>query len=131
MRETTKARIAIAVLGSLVAGTLGAQETVAIVGATVIDGNGGPPLPEAVIVVDGDRIAAIGPASSVQVPRGARIIDAAGKFATPGFIDTNVHLSLYGGHTPERYETLVRYHDRQEEVVLENAQLHLKYGVTT
>ncbi|HXV59074.1 MAG TPA: amidohydrolase family protein, partial [Vicinamibacteria bacterium] len=112
-------------------GTLAAQETVAIVGAMVIDGNGGPPLDQAAILVEGDRIAAIGPASSFQVPRGARIIDAAGKFVTPGFIDTNVHLSLYGGHTPERYETLVRYHDRQEEVVLENAQLHLKYGVTT
>ncbi|NJK42737.1 MAG: hypothetical protein HC937_03535 [Aquincola sp.] len=47
---------------------------------------------------------------------------------TPGFIDTNVHLSLYGGNTKERYETLVRYHDRHEEVVLESAQLQLKYG---
>jgi len=103
----------------------------AIVGGTVIDGNGGPSLANAVVVVRDGRIAEIGPESSTPVPQGARTLDASGKFLTPGFIDTNVHLSLYGGHTGERYETLVRYHDRQEEVVLESAQLQLKYGVTT
>ena len=103
----------------------------AIVGGTVIDGNGGPPLTNAVVVVRDGRIAEIGPKSSTPVPEGASMLDASGKFLTPGFIDTNVHLSLYGGHTGERYETLVRYHDRQEEIVLESAQLQLKYGVTT
>ena len=104
---------------------------VAIVGSTVIDGNGGPPLSNAVVVIRDGRIAEIGPKSSTPVPPGVLPLDATGKFLTPGFIDTNVHLSLYGGHTGERYETLVRYHDRQEEVVLESAQLQLKYGVTT
>ena len=58
------------------------------------------------------------------------VIDAAGKFITPGLIDTNVHLSLYGG-VGERYETLAKYHSRQQEIVLEAAQLQLKHGVTT
>jgi imidazolonepropionase-like amidohydrolase len=108
------------------------QETaIAVSGGTVIDGNGGPPLPDAVVLIRDGRIVAIGPASSTPVPSGARTLDASGKFVTPGFIDTNVHLSLYGGHTGERYETLVRYHDRHEDVVLESAQLQLKYGVTT
>ncbi len=106
------------------------EPTLAIVGATLIDGNGGPPLPNAVVVIRDGRIADVGP-SSTPVPSGARTVDASGKFLTPGFIDTNVHLSLYGGHTGERYETLVRYEDRHEEVVLESAQLQLKYGVTT
>jgi imidazolonepropionase-like amidohydrolase len=106
-------------------------ETVAFVGGTVLDGNGGPPLVDSVVVVSAGRIAAVGPRASTPLPEGARPIDASGKFLTPGFIDTNVHLSLYGGHTPERLETLVRYHDRQEEIVLESAQLQLKYGVTT
>jgi imidazolonepropionase-like amidohydrolase len=109
-----------------------AQEPpLAIVGGTVIDGNGGPSLADAVLVVRDGRIVEMGPKVSTPVPRGASVLDAEGKFLTPGFIDTNVHLSLYGGHTPERYETLVRYHDRQEEVVLESAQLQLKRGVTT
>ena len=64
------------------------------------------------------------------MPAGATVIDAAGAFVVPGFIDTNVHLSLYGG-VNDRYETLVRYHDRQPEIVLEAAQLQLAHGVTT
>jgi imidazolonepropionase-like amidohydrolase len=57
-------------------------------------------------------------------------VDGSGKFAVPGLIDTNVHLSLYGG-VGERYETLARYHSRQRDIVLEAAQLQLRHGVTT
>src|SRR5262245_14287389 len=94
--------------------------TLAIVGCAVIDGNGGPPLPDAVMVVRGSRISAVGPRASVRIPDGATIIDAKNGYALPGFIDTNVHLSLYGG-VKDRYETLVRYHSRQNEIVLEAA----------
>src|SRR6266496_3676280 len=102
----------------------------AITGGTVIDGNGGPPLPGAVIVITGSRITAIGARAAVPVPADATVIDAAGRYIVPGFIDTNVHLSLYGG-MKERYESLVRYQPRQNEIVLEAAQLQLKHGVTT
>ena len=81
---------------------------VAITGATLIDGNGGAPISDAVVVVSGDRIAAAGPRATTIVAAGATIIDARGKFLMPGLVDTNVHLSLYGG-TGERYETLARY----------------------
>ena len=104
---------------------------IVIVGATLIGGNGGEPVPDAAIVIAGARIAWIGPRAEVDIPADAEVIDASGKFVTPGLIDTNVHLSLYGGHTNARYETLVRYEHRQDEVVLENAQLQLKHGVTT
>jgi imidazolonepropionase-like amidohydrolase len=107
------------------------EDVTAIVGATVIDGNGGPPLADATVVVRGKHIAAIGPRASTTVPAGAKVIDAAGKYVTPGFIDTNVHLSLYGGTPPERYETFAKYQPRVDEVTLEAAQLHLKHGVTT
>ena len=106
------------------------EGTTAIVGATVIDGNGGPPLPDATIVIQGKRIAAIGPQSSVQVPRGARVIDGTGKYVTPGFVDTNVHMSpITGGEVGEL--TFARYWDRLEDLVLDGVQLQLKYGVTT
>ena len=98
----------------------------AIVGATVIDGTGSPPLQNATIVVNDKRIAAVGPRGSVTVPAGATIIDGAGKFVTPGFIDTNVHISMYAN-----LETLARYLPRATEVVVEGAQLELKYGITT
>ena len=102
----------------------------AITGATLIDGNGGAPVADAVVVVTGDRITAAGPRASVPVPTGATVIDAVGHFVVPGFFDTNVHLSLYGGIN-DRYETLVRYNPRQVEIVLEAAQLQLKHGITT
>ncbi|MEP7156136.1 MAG: peptidylprolyl isomerase [Betaproteobacteria bacterium] len=106
-----------------------AQDT-ALVGATVIDGNGGAAIPDAVIIVSGSRISAIGPRASVPIPNGATVVDAAGRYIVPGFIDTNVHLSLYGG-LRDRYETLAKYHSRQNEIVLEAAQLELRHGVTT
>ena len=99
---------------------------VAIVGATVIDGNGGAPMTDATIVVRGKRIAAVGPRASVTVPKGARVIDAAGKYVTPGFIDTNVHLSLYNNG-----ESMVRYEERFLDLVIEAAQTELKYDITT
>ena len=82
---------------------------IAIVGATIIDGNGGEPLRDATLIVTGDRITAVGSRASIAVPKGATVIDAAGKFVTPGFTDTNVHISLYGGGTKDRKETSVRY----------------------
>jgi imidazolonepropionase-like amidohydrolase len=102
----------------------------AIVGATLIDGNGGAPITDSVVVVADGRIRAVGPRLQVQVPAGARVVDGTGKFVLPGLIDTNVHLSLYGG-VNDRYETLAKYHSRQKEIVLEAAQIDLRHGVTT
>lgn len=99
---------------------------VAIVGATIIDGNGGPPLADGAVVIRDRTIQAVGPRSAVPIPRCARVIDGAGRFMTPGFVDTNVHISLGGN-----MDSNVRYQDQRFDVVLEGAQLHLKYGVTT
>jgi imidazolonepropionase-like amidohydrolase len=124
-------RRAALLLAGLVAfpGPLGAQvpeSAIAIVGATVIDGNGGQPLTDATIVVRGTRIVAVGDRRSVVVPENARIIDGTGKFATPGLVDTNVHVGPISGDT-----TFARYWDHLEDIVLQASQLHLKYGVTT
>src|SRR5207245_4761093 len=109
---------------------LGAQQppsaATAIVGATVIDGTGAPPMANATVVMKDKRIVALGPRASVTVPAGATVIDGAGKYVTPGFIDTNVHISMYAN-----LETLARYLPRATEVVVEGAQLELKYGITT
>ncbi len=80
------------------------QNVIAIVGGTVIDGNGGPPIRNGVIIIQDNKISEIGRKSSIKIPSKAKIIKATGKYVTPGFIDSNVHLSLYG-----RGETIVRY----------------------
>jgi imidazolonepropionase-like amidohydrolase len=102
----------------------------AISGGTLLDGNGGASVPDSVVLVSDGRIAAAGPRAAIPIPAGATLIEAKGKFVLPGLVDTNVHLSLYGG-TADRYETLARYHPRQREIVLEAAQLQLFQGVTT
>jgi len=108
----------------------GEPTPIAIVGGTVVDGNGGAPLSDAVVLIVGKQIAAVGPRNAVSIPQGAARVDARGQWILPGLIDTNVHLSLYGGQN-ERYETLVRYQPRQDDIVLEAAQIDLSYGITT
>ena len=103
-----------------------ADSVTAFVGATLIDGNGGAPLADAVVIVTGSRITAVGRRTEVRIPKGARVIDATGKFLVPGFIDTNVHMSLYSG-----LESMARYQDRFTDIAIEGAQLQLKYGVTS
>ena len=102
----------------------------ALAGGTVIDGNGGAPLADAIVLIAGGRVISVGPRNRVPIPPDARQVDARGQWILPGLIDTNVHLSLYGGQN-DRYESLVRYQPRQEEIVLEAAQIDLSYGVTT
>jgi imidazolonepropionase-like amidohydrolase len=64
---------------------------VAIRAGTLIDGTGAAPVRNAVIVIRGDRIEAVGP--SVRVPAGARVIDLSRYTVLPGFIDAHVHLA--------------------------------------
>src|SRR4051794_84999 len=73
------------------------QDAVVLTGATVVDGSGGAPIVDAVLVLRGDRIEAVGPAASVRVPKGARVVDVKGKWITPGLIDAHVHFFQSGG----------------------------------
>ena len=66
------------VLAGAVPASLAGQSTIAIVGATIIDGNGGPPLANGTIVLTGNRISAVGPSGSIDVPNGAQVIDGTG-----------------------------------------------------
>lgn len=68
----------------------------AIVGGTLIDGFGGPPLHNSVILVSGDRITAVGQVGSLLIPTGAEIISTEGMTVLPGLWDVHVHLMLDG-----------------------------------
>src|SRR5689334_17507071 len=69
--------------------------TLAIVGATLIDGQGGAPVRDAVVVVRDGKFVAAGPRATVTVPAGAEVIAAAGKYVIPGLIDGHVHYRTY------------------------------------
>ena len=83
----------LAVLLALTAGASDGHST-AIVGATLIDGSGDPPIPDATVVVAGERVVAAGPRADVAVPDDAIVLDASGKFLIPGLVDLHNH---YGG----------------------------------
>ena len=106
--------------------TTSQADTLAITGGTLIDGTGAAPIKNGTLLIEGERIKAIGPASKVAIPAGSRIIDAKGKFIIPGLIDANLHLFLNIDA-----ETLIKYEDRYDEIILEAAQLALKSGQTT
>jgi imidazolonepropionase-like amidohydrolase len=67
-------------------------QTLAITGVRLIDGTGVDPIEQATVVIEGERIAAIGAASSVKIPRNAAVIDAEGMTLLPGLIDCHVHV---------------------------------------
>ena len=69
-------------------------QTVAIVGGTLVDLNGEAPIENAVIVVNGERITAIGSAADVEIPADAKQINAKGKYLIPGLMNMHVHLGL-------------------------------------
>ena len=66
--------------------------TSAIVGATLWDGTGRGPVPNAVTIVRADRIVCAGAAGECPIPRGARIVEAQGQYLIPGLVDSHVHL---------------------------------------
>ena len=105
------------------------QTALAITNVTIIDGNGGDPAFDQTVLVRNGRIAEIGSAPSLKISKNIRVIDGKGKFLTPGFVDSNVHASIYGGMN--RPETIIKYEEQNEELVTEFVQIQLKYGVTT
>ena len=69
-----------------------ADHITAIVGATLIDGRGGKPIHDSVVVIRGARISAVGTRTTVTLPAHASIIEARGLTLLPGLIDAHFHL---------------------------------------
>lgn len=65
-------------------------------GATAIDVVTGKPVPDAVIVIDGDKITAFGDRTT-RVPPDATVVDLSGKFVIPGLVDSHTHYRLWAG----------------------------------
>ncbi len=67
------------------------EPVVALVGGTLIDGNGGAPVANAIVLIKGQKITEVGPAANVKIPEKAQKLDVSGKFILPGFIDCHIH----------------------------------------
>lgn len=96
---------------------------VVIDGAQIWDGTGTPAVQDAVLVMRGDRVDAVGPRGTVTVPQGATTIDGKGKTVIPGLINLHGHV----GMTKELKQSKENY--TKDNIV---AQLHqyARYGVT-
>ena len=68
---------------------------IALKNCHLVDGRGGPPLPEATVLVEGNRIVAVGPRATVAVPPDAKTLDIGGQSVLPGLIDLHLHLTFY------------------------------------
>ena len=75
----------------------------AITGATLIDGTGSAPLPDAVVLIEGSDLVNVGSAQSVRVPESAERIEAPGMTLMPGLIDTHDHLASFGYDIASRW----------------------------
>ena len=67
---------------------------IAIKAARLIDGSGAQPISDAVVIVRGEKIEAVGTASSVQIPSGAEVIDLGSDTLLPGLVNTHAHFSI-------------------------------------
>jgi imidazolonepropionase-like amidohydrolase len=76
---------------------------VALVGATLIDGSGGPPLPDAAVVVRGGKLESVGSRAGFQLPKRTRQIDASGRWIIPGLIDAHTHVAPAATWALSRY----------------------------
>jgi len=72
------------------------SKTKALVGGTLIDGFGGPPIRNSMILIDGQRIAKVGQIGGLAIPAGAEVISTAGMTVLPGLWDVHVHLMING-----------------------------------
>lgn len=67
---------------------------IAIVGGLLVDATGAPPRHDQAVLVEGARIAWVGPMEQLKAPAGAEVIDAAGMTIMPGLINSNQHIQL-------------------------------------
>jgi imidazolonepropionase-like amidohydrolase len=102
----------------------------ALVGGTLLDGAGGPPLANSVILIDGERIAAVGQVGTLEVPAEATVVSTEGMTVLPGLIDLQVRLAELGHGDRARWDEV--YLPLAERVVMPAAaQALLLAGVTT
>ena len=87
-------------LATIVVPSSAADPILAFRHVNVIDATGSPVRPDMTVLVEGQRIVDLGKSGDVQIPKGAKIVDAAGKFLIPGLWDMHVH-TIFGDWIPK------------------------------
>jgi len=101
----------------------------AIVGGQLIDGYGGIPLQNAVILVSNNRIIRIGQVGHLNIPTSAKTIDSNGMTVLPGLWESHGHLIHVGEGDPDKFPA--EFSARAREVMAAVARISLLSGITT
>jgi imidazolonepropionase-like amidohydrolase len=102
----------------------------ALVGGTLIDGYGSTPLRNSVVIIEGERIKAVGQVGTVAIPSGAEVISTEGMSVLPGLWDMHVHLMINGHSDYAHWDKT--YPPQMESVIMPaSARQLLMAGVTS
>ncbi len=115
---------------ALVFPLLSSAQLKALVGGTLIDGFGGTPIQNSVILIKGDQIIKVGHQGNVEIPNDAEIISTEGKSVLPGLWDMHVHLMINGHSDYAHWDTA--YIDDLERIIMpSSAHQLLMAGITS
>ncbi|MCP9235971.1 amidohydrolase family protein [Lewinella sp. JB7] len=106
------------------------QQVRALVGGTLIDGYGGQPIYNSVVLIEGDRIQAVGTQGQLEVPAGAEVISTEGMSVLPGLWDMHVHLMI-NGHSDYAYWDSIYPPQLADVIMPASARQLLMAGVTS
>ncbi len=107
-----------AMVGSLVLGSAPVPQAqtprhLALVGGMLLDGYEAPPINHAAVLIEGNKIVKVGPASDVKIPADATIIDTSGRTMMPGMMETHAHLAIMGHGDYGRWFAWLAQHKAQ------------------
>ena len=124
------AALVIAAILGRPAAAANALPVVALVGGNVVDIDGGPAIRDAVVLIEGERIKSVGPASKIAVPDGAKVVSVKDQWLIPGLMNMHVH---FGIKLPGPMgDALINETDAQQALRMAgNARMSLLSGVTT
>src|SRR5688500_19380069 len=102
----------------------------ALVGGTLIDGYGSKPIRNSVVIIEGERIKAVGQVGTLAIPRGAEVISTEGMTVLPGLWDMHVHLMINGHSDYAHWDKT--YPPQMESVIMPaSAKQLLMAGITS
>ena len=105
-------------------------QTKALVGGTLIDGFGGTPIQNSVIIIEDDKIIKVGHQGNTEVPAGAEVVSTEGMSVMPGLWDMHVHLMI-NGHSDYVYWDKTYLNELADIIMPASAIQLLKAGVTS
>ena len=116
----------------LLAATAAAQDRLALVGGMLLDGYDVPPLHHAAVLIEDDRIVAVGRAAELEIPPDTEVVDTSGRVMIPGMMDLHAHLAVLGHGEYGRWFSWIDEQGVDIEDVMEiSAKQLLLAGVTT